>query len=521
MMNGIDGFQDALMSSNTMVNKIPSFIAKTLDKGAHNRHNIPLVIYQTWHSNDIPRRMYDNIKRLLKTNPEFDYHFYSDDDCLKFIKDNFDENVVNSFEMLIPGAFKADLWRYCVLYKKGGVYLDIKYYSTEPLYPIIERLDKVFVLDSPEAYCVDTKYGIYNGFMVVPPKNPTLLMCINDIIQSSKHKLLRKSSLDVTGPCLLGRKLYEKNPTMKTHFQYENYEETSGPIRLPMGRIKFMNRIILLHYNGYREDQKSLQKTEHYHELYQKKRIWNDLEKYSFHVKKTHNIGSAVNSIPLVIYETWHTRNITAAMKTTIDRLLLMNPEFDFYLYDKDDCAKFIQKNFNKEVLDAYNCLGPVAFKADLWRYCILYKNGGVYIDIKFTTNLKLLYFIEKYGAIYVKDIPTFCKNGIINGFIVTPPNNPIFKECIDEIVASYKSKSVMNNVLDLTGPCLLGRKLEKLNVFQTSPFYLQTTPNLTINHNDEVFLQAYGTYMEERDNTQLTKHYSELYPENVWCTGS
>lgn len=505
--------------SNAPMVTMPSFISKSVYKGARNKHDVPLVLYQTWHSNQLPQRMYDNIKSFLKTNPEFDYHFYTDDDCLQFIKDNFEQDVADAFEMLIPGAFKADLWRYCVLYKKGGLYLDIKYYSTEPLYPILDETGPIFVLDSREAECVDTKYGIYNGFMAVPPHSMILKACIDDIVQSSKVKLLRKNSLDVTGPCLLARKLYSLNPDYTSQYQYENYTETNANGRFPMGRIKFKGRIVLLHYNGYRADQKLLQKTKHYHDLYYKeKRIWHDVVPCPFHIKKTKDIGHTVNTIPLVIYETWHTRNITPAMKKTIDSLLMMNPEFEFYLYDKYDCIKFIKEHFEHDVLDAYNCLAPIAFKSDLWRYCMLYIRGGVYMDIKFTTRIPLLRFIEEYGTIYVKDINNFCKNGIINGFIVTPPKNPIFKECIDEIVSSYKSKSVMNNVLDLTGPCLLGRKLEKLKAFHTSPFHLKDKPILTVNHKDEVFLEGYGSYKEERAKTQLTKHYGEMYPNNVWC---
>ena len=255
---------------------MPSFIAKTVDKGARNKHDIPYVLYQTWHSKEMPKGMYDNIHSLLKSNPEFDYHLYSDNDCLQFIKDNFEQDVADAFEMLIPGAFKADLWRYCILYKKGGLYLDIKYYSTEPLYPIIEEAGPIFVLDSPETSCFDSKNGIYNGFMAVPPHSIILKMCIDDIVQSSKYKLLRKSGLDITGPCLLGRKLYSLNPDLVTHFQYQNYEETHNSRKIPMGYIKYKGRIILKHYIGYRADQKQIQKTPYYHELYKQKRVWKE-----------------------------------------------------------------------------------------------------------------------------------------------------------------------------------------------------------------------------------------------------
>jgi mannosyltransferase OCH1-like enzyme len=503
---------------------IPSFIKKTSDKG-NSIHNIPLVIYQTWHSSEVPRRMHDNIMSLLKSNPEFDYRFYTDEDCLKFIKENFDDDVVSAFEMLIPGAFKADLWRYCVLYKNGGVYLDIKYYSTKSFYDIIHESGPIFVKDSAEAQCKDTKYGVYNGFMAVAPNNTVLLDCINDIVESSKTKSMRKNSLDVTGPCLLARKFHKIFPNENFKFQYTNFKEYQNGKMVPMGNIKFNNKEFLKHYIGYRDDQNSLQKTKHYHNLYyHDKKIWNDLVKYEYYIKRSDtSYGEILNNIPLVIYETWHTKNITVKMKETINELLKMNPQFDFYLYDNEACVKFIKDHFEKDVLDAYNCLYPTAFKSDLWRYCILYEKGGVYNDIKFTTveNNSLINYINKYGTIYVKDINKFCNKGIINGFIATPPKNPVFKACIDEIVESYKKRDLKQNVLDITGPCLLGRKLEHLNIFNTTKFTLKDNPKLTIYYGHTLFMKAYDTYKEDRANNQNTKHYGEIYdkqPDQVWC---
>ena len=92
-----------------------------------NSTNIPLNIFQTYHTLDLPPRMRKCVDKLIQNNPEFTHHLYDDNDCRQFIKDNFPLNVVQAFDKLIPGAYKADLWRYCVLYIHGGIYLDIKY----------------------------------------------------------------------------------------------------------------------------------------------------------------------------------------------------------------------------------------------------------------------------------------------------------------------------------------------------------------------------------------------------------
>jgi mannosyltransferase OCH1-like enzyme len=61
---------------------------------------------------------------------KFNYFFYNNEICDHFIKSNFDENVYKAYSILPMAVMKADLWRYCVLYIEGGIYLDIKFYCT-------------------------------------------------------------------------------------------------------------------------------------------------------------------------------------------------------------------------------------------------------------------------------------------------------------------------------------------------------------------------------------------------------
>ena len=101
-------------------------------------NQIPLHIYQTWHTKDLlPPKMRKCVEKLKTDNPEFEHHLYDNKECHHFIKTNFDKRVLNAFNKLKPGAFKADLWRYCILYKKGGIYLDIKY-QCEPKFKLID-----------------------------------------------------------------------------------------------------------------------------------------------------------------------------------------------------------------------------------------------------------------------------------------------------------------------------------------------------------------------------------------------
>ena len=140
---------------------------------------IPLNIFQTWSTLDLLPYMKINREKLIKQNPEFTHYLYDDDMCRKFISENFEEDILYTFNKLKPGAYKADLWRYCILYKKGGIYLDIKY-SCVNGFKLIYLTDKEYYVRDRTINNINC--GIYNGLIVSLPYNNSLLKAIYNIV---------------------------------------------------------------------------------------------------------------------------------------------------------------------------------------------------------------------------------------------------------------------------------------------------------------------------------------------------
>ena len=88
---------------------------------------IPKIIHQTFETKFTPPGMSRARGSWSANNPEHVYKFYEATDRIDFIKNNFPVSVLKAYHDIIPGAFKADLFRYCVLYINGGIYIDIKY----------------------------------------------------------------------------------------------------------------------------------------------------------------------------------------------------------------------------------------------------------------------------------------------------------------------------------------------------------------------------------------------------------
>ena len=194
-------------------------------------------------------------------------------------------------------------------------------------------------------------------------------------------------------------------------------------------------------------------------------------------------------------------------MKNAVETIKSNNPDFTYNLYDDNDCREFIMQNFDKPILDAYDKLIPGAYKADLWRYCVLYKTGGIYLDIKFIPVIKLNQLIDK--EYFVKDMDNF---GVYNGFMICTPNNGKLMRCINQIVMNTGTKFYGPNSLCPTGPQLLN-KYFTVTEMKNMSCYLTVIRNEVLIFNDKVvLLKVYPNYRVEQYQFQKNKHYGDLW---------
>ena len=218
--------------------------------------------------------------------------------------------------------------------------------------------------------------------------------------------------------------------------------------------------------------------------------------------------------IPLKLYCFWHTKDLPDLIKQNYNRLVSQHPRFEHFLFDLNDAREFIKNNFPDQVLNAYDSLIPVAFKCDLWRYCVLYINGGIYLDIKYQciNNFRFIMLTEK--EYFTKDIDP-SGGGIYNALIITLPKNNILLKAINQIVENVKNKYYGNDGLDPTGPMLLKRYFNYEQIQNLELKHDNYYGNFYINVNEQSALKIFEGYREEQKRTQLgSKHHSEFYTE-------
>jgi len=251
--------------------------------------------------------------------------------------------------------------------------------------------------------------------------------------------------------------------------------------------------------------------------------IYKYYKSYSELYKNTTELNTTeLNGIPLNVFLTFLTVDLPPDMNQTLMDNISNNPEFNFYVYDDSMCKQFIIDNFDDSVLEVFEGLKPGAYKADLFRYCILYVHGGVYMDIKLKLHVKLKDLITKYGEVFVKDpdwYPDSCKRGCNNGFIICKKNNPLFLDCINQIKINYNNNYYGTNFLYPTGPCLMGYIIRsKYNDIEYNLEISKKTdysPFDIVDKDDNIIVSSYPSYRDEVGKFPGTTHYTTLWYNN------
>jgi mannosyltransferase OCH1-like enzyme len=227
--------------------------------------------------------------------------------------------------------------------------------------------------------------------------------------------------------------------------------------------------------------------------------------------------------IPLNVYTCWHTKDLPPLMKQNYEKLISDNPKMNFHIYDENECREFIKTHFKPDVVEAYDSLIPCSYKSDLWRYCVLFINGGIYMDIKFNcvNNFRLITLTEKEHFVRDIDPPEGPPGGTLTGLIVCKKGNIILYNCIRKIVSNVQNKFYGINSLYPTGPGLLGSFFSKNEKTQMKMYFEKTSingkDNFYICYNDNtdiIILKFYDEYREEQKIYQKNPYYNDLWNE-------
>lgn len=162
------------------------------------------------------------------------------------------------------------------------------------------------------------------------------------------------------------------------------------------------------------------------------------------------------------IFQSWYTKDLDPRLKEKIINFRRMNPLYKYYLYDDKEIDEFVNKYYEGEIADCYNKLNIIVAKVDFWRYLILYKYGGIYVDMDSSINKNLDKLIkENDQAIITAESNLDC---YVQWGLIFSKEHPILKKTIDLIVENIKNNRYPNDIHKMTGPTVYTKAIDYVN---------------------------------------------------------
>jgi len=165
------------------------------------------------------------------------------------------------------------------------------------------------------------------------------------------------------------------------------------------------------------------------------------------------------------IFQSWHTRNLHPVVREKIEFFKNLNPEYVYSLSTDDDMDKFVNENYPGTIADSYNRLNIIVAKVDFWRYLILYKYGGVYLDMDSSIEKPLNQLIkdEDEAIITAEGNPMY----YVQWALIFSKRHPILKRTIELIVDNITNNRFPNNIHEMTGPSVYTRAINEIHAEQ------------------------------------------------------
>lgn len=156
-------------------------------------------------------------------------------------------------------------------------------------------------------------------------------------------------------------------------------------------------------------------------------------------------------SIPKIIHQTFKTDKLPFITRWHISGFRKRNPEYSYEFYDDDRIASFLQEHFDDEVFRQYQRLNIGAAKADFFRYAVLLKVGGIYVDLDSSINGRLSDFIEADDTAVISREQN--PGLFVQWALVYAANHPFMQRTMDMMLDNIRHNRYPHDVHKMTGP--------------------------------------------------------------------
>jgi len=150
----------------------------------------------------------DYVASWKANHPDWEYRLWTDVDNRRFIGEHYSW-FLEWYDAYPKPIQRADVVRYFILHKYGGLYVDLDFLSRKPMGPILRGRQCVFGVEPP-LHC--RQFGVpklvCNALMASVPGHPFFETVIRRLPEFVDHVECKQPVISSTGPLMLTR-VYE------------------------------------------------------------------------------------------------------------------------------------------------------------------------------------------------------------------------------------------------------------------------------------------------------------------------
>ena len=232
--------------------------------------------------------------------------------------------------------------------------------------------------------------------------------------------------------------------------------------------------------------------------------------------------------IPKRLSQTWKSSVLPDAASVLVRGWQHRHPDWEFRLYD-DQAAREVMCSVAPDKIALYDALPFGVMRADLFRYAVIWRDGGVYADIDMEClraiddllegHSCLLAIEARLGSTRTRELGYAKAFQIANCIFAAKPRHPFIRAALDrafDLIAACRHID-QHHVEDLTGPRMLTRlffegqwsdvALAQPIVLMAPLFYPTAAP---LGYNIRTRHRTFGTWKSDRGPTTLRRRWIE-----------
>jgi mannosyltransferase OCH1-like enzyme len=226
-------------------------------------------------------------------------------------------------------------------------------------------------------------------------------------------------------------------------------------------------------------------------------------------------ISKLKSPCPKIIYQIVPDINdIPAGLYHTIMNNITMNPEFEYKIYDYNTALELLKKDFDSEVVTAYNSTNANQLKTDYLKYVFIHKYGGIFLDIKYICKYRFIDLLEYNNVFFVQKRRM---DDIELALLVSHPNNYAINKAFETATYNLRFKNYLDSAKKITGGMVLRDELAKINYkIEDTDMFIEPSHIVRLKHNFNIILTKYKSFDKENELYSLLPCVLNDYRNNL-----